>query len=389
MELKNVSAKRQTIRDFLIVAAFCILLFFMVFNRNETAAGLAFVMVPVTVFTVLIILCNQHYTWRRHYTLPVVMCIFAVISTLTSDVMSWNAYATSLVLFVLVYMLATVRTYEPVVVRQIMRFYSGLVVLIAFWVLVSYILGINLVDGRASISFFGIIKDQNYLTSFMTPAFAYVTYSAFFSKNEKVVQFFKSCILFVAIYCTGSRAALISVLAVFFVIIFKYMFYKKISLIKLSVLGALIVVLGAGLLWVQGTELFERMGDMEGYSSNIRLEIWEYAMDGFYARPILGSGIQAGTYYAQRVLHWYTHNCFIDILVGQGIVGAVLYLGMFLGFLKNNRGNRCFIGAYMIASFCPLFFVNGYEVLNFWMPMMLCQILSSTAREYGCESLLL
>ncbi len=391
MELENISRKTTTIKvkDFCIIVAFCVLLFFQIFNGNPTAAGLRFVLTPVVIALGLLILTIRSVSWKAHYNIPILMAIFAAISTRNSDVVVWSIDATSLMLCVVFYIIATAQVYTADVVRKILRFYCGLVTFIGLWILISYAFNINLSDGRASISFFGIKKDQNYLSAFLTPAFAVIVYTTFFSPRQKLWNAFKAAMLFAAIYMTGSRAALITMLVSFALIMVKYVGYKGVSLRKIAIIFLTIIIVAVGAIWVQSTALFDRMGDVDGYATNIRLEIWEYAMEGFYRHPILGSGIEAGTYYSQRAVRWYTHSCFVDILVGQGLVGAFFYLCMFLGFLKKNPGNRNFVITYLLACFIPLGFINGYGCITFWMPMAMCQVVSSTAREYGYESMLL
>lgn len=391
MELEFASKKKTTIsiKEGFILIAFCVLLFFQIFNGNPTAAGLRFVLVPVVIALGLLILTIRSVSWKAHYNAPILMAIFAAISTRNSDVVSWSIDATSLMLCVVFYIIATAQVYTADIVRKILRFYCGLVVFIGLWILISFAFNVNLSDGRASISFFGIKKDQNYLTAFMTPAFAIIAYTTFFSSRHRVRNAFKVAILFAAIYLTGSRAALITMLVSFSLIMLKYVVYEGLSLRKIVVIFLTIIIAAIGAIWVQSTALFERMGNMDGYATNIRLEIWEYAMEGFYKHPILGSGIEAGTYYSQKAVRWYTHSCFVDILVGQGVVGAFFYLCMFIGFLKDNSGNRNFVGTYLLACFIPLGFINGYGCITFWMPMVMCQVVSSTARKYGYESILL
>lgn len=390
MELEFISKKKTTknTKSTLILMAFCVLLFVQIFNGNPTAAGLRFVLTPVVIALGLLILTIRFVSWKAHYNAPILMAIFAVISTMRSDVVSWSIDATSLMLCVVFYIIATAQIYTADVVRKILRFYCGLVTFIGLWILISFVFNINLSDGRASISFFGIKKDQNYLSAFLTPAFAVIVYTTFFSPRQKLWNAFKAVMLFAAIYLTGSRAALISMLVSFSLIMLKYVGHKGLSLRKIVVIFLTIIVVAIGAIWIQNTTLFERMGNVDEYATNIRLEIWEYAMEGFYRHPILGSGIEAGTYYSQRAVRWYTHSCFVDILVGQGIVGAFLYLCMFLGFLKGNSGNRNFVITYLLACFVPLGFINGYGCITFWMPMTMCQVISSTAREYGYESIL-
>ena len=182
-------------------------------------------------------------------------------------------------------------------------------------------------------------------------------------------------VVFLAVYLTGSRAALITCLLC---IPFSLLFASKISHKKRIIYVVLVAVLAIILYQaLASTDLFERMTDTEGYSDNIRLTIWGYALEGFYQYPILGGGLYSGSYFAQLQARWVTHNSFIDILVGQGLIGAILFVLIFgkMIFVKEKK-NRLFIVAIMISFFLPYFFLNGYETLSFWLPMILCKFIS-------------
>jgi len=133
---------------------------------------------------------------------------------------------------------------------------------------------------------------------------------------------------------------------------------------------------------VSQTAIFARTMNFENYANNSRFTIWEYAMNGFYANPIIGSGVEAGSYYSLLGTRWKTHSCFVDIITGQGLIGVALVGLMFVEYLRVQRDNRVFMGCILLCFFLPLFSLNGYECATFWMPMMICRFLYVKSREY-------
>jgi O-antigen ligase len=241
--------------------------------------------------------------------------------------------------------------------------------------LIAYIFGVNTVNERISISYLGIRKDGNYLSAFLVPGYMIWLYSYLFGK-KRLWKFIIAALIFVAIYLTGSRAAFLTMGIVTLLIISKLIFSRGITFKKITLTILLFITAFTGYYYLQSTVLFDRMITADSYTDNIRLQIWEYALEGFYNNPWLGSGIESGTYYAQLHLRWYTHSCFIDILTGQGIVGIALFAVIFIHYMRVKKVNFIFMTTLIISFFLPLNFVNGYESATFWVPMAICAIVS-------------
>ena len=124
------------------------------------------------------------------------------------------------------------------------------------------------------------------------------------------------------------------------------------------------------------------MTDSSGYTDNIRLLIWKYAMQGFFNKPVLGSGLYSATYYSQLYVRWVTHNSFVDILVGQGIIGVIFWIGIFAKFIMVKKGNGMFVLNIIFVFMFPYFFLNGYETLSFWLPMILIKQISDCCKKH-------
>lgn len=375
------------------VVAYFVILFVQVFNMNETSAAIRFTLYP-TLFAIA--LCVLGLLTRRSirtsknadYVFLALMVVGVVISTRMSSVVSWSAVATGFMIFVGLYYLITLFHVSAVDTRAIMIYYSVLVIVISLWTLANFFLKNDLLDNRASISFFGVVKDQNYLSAFMVPSYTYLLASFFWGKKRKKSLIVFAVLIFFACYITGSRAAFLTMLIASALIFSKVVLSNGLNAKSILILFAIVIAMTILYLVLRNTALFARMGDVEGYTDNIRLKIWAEAMKAYYANPIWGSGIQSGTYYAQQELRWYTHNCFIDMLTGQGLIGTILFLLTYIYYFWGKKGNRLFMFAMLVSYLIPLFFINGYETLTFWVPMCMCKLLSDAFKEYSYKDIL-
>jgi O-antigen ligase len=271
--------------------------------------------------------------------------------------------------------------FNELMLRRILRFYSLFVAAICLIMMISYLVGYNVVDGRVSISFLGVRKDENYLAAFLCPGYVYLLYSFLFSKKQRAWILILAVLIFLAIFLSGSRAALLTISALSLLMILKIFFAKGRIVRKIIILLLLVLAVVVGYSALQNTSLFTRMTSAGSYTDNIRLKIWGYAMKAYTSKPLFGSGIESGTYYVQLTLRWYTHSVFVDILTGQGLIGAALYLVLFIDLLRVKKENRMYMTVILLAFFVPMFFINGYESATFWLPLIICKAISDYCKS--------
>lgn len=143
------------------------------------------------------------------------------------------------------------------------------------------------------------------------------------------------------------------------------------------------------------------LGRAEEYSDDItnrRSDIWKSALEIFKTRPIIGiTHNNVLSYVEENLPDSYLinndhmkfesmHNIFFDVLVGQGIIGLVIYLAMavtfFIAIVKNWKsivaargviGISCFVIliAMVTSSFVmtEIVYVNSPMATVFWMAM--------------------
>lgn len=345
-------------------------------------AGLSFVWLPSFLLLGASILPRRTNVCTISNFLLILLGLSAWYSTFYSDVVEVdNGGLINLIFSLFAYILISTVEYDDKMMKTIFQFYKLFVFTICCIMCVNYVIryGIS-VNGRVSIRYFGITKDVNYLTAFLVPAYSLFFYVGLIGRQRKL--FIKCFIMLVAIFLAGSRSVFISAVSASVLIFGKYMFSKRTSpRSRFAIILVLLTFMGLFYILLENNPLFSRMTTTENYEENARLKIWDFALLAFYKNPIWGSGIRSGSYYSQMETRWVTHNSWLDLLTGQGVVGVFLMLlFIFTLFLRLPRENRVLMFAFFITCFLPLFFINGYECATFWMPMLLCKILSDKCR---------
>lgn len=363
------------------ILSFWIMTVMTIINGNVYVAGLSFTLYPSVFLVGMSLLVRRKWIVTTTNVLVVLLLISATISTVRSDIVS-ASHTThmnlifSMVAFILV---STVR-YSDRMFRSILMFYFRFTLCICIIMCINSVISYGIaVNGRVSITYFGITKDVNYLTAFLVPGYCYYMYTALIGKRQKSMM--AAVVMFVAIFLSGSRSVFLSAVIVTALVLGKIVLSKGSSAQKTTLIIVIIAVIALLYILLMNSALFSRMTTMEGYEENARWKIWGYAMEAFTRNPLWGSGTTSGGYFSLLSTRWITHNCFLDILTGQGIVGSIIILAVFASIIKVKKSNALFMTCFMITSFMPLFFVNGYECATFWMPMLFCKLISDKCKE--------
>ncbi|HJB45123.1 MAG TPA: O-antigen ligase family protein [Candidatus Mediterraneibacter surreyensis] len=375
-----------------ISMAFYILIFAQVINRSEYDASVGAIR---EAFFFSMVLCFAYLLVKKtkkriiEYIPFALLIVSAWVSTSTSEFVSWNTTGTSLILCICLYVLITWVNLSAHQIRAILKFYSVMTVVISIWILLDLTMGVDILwSGGASIIIGDIRKDPNYLAAFLVPGFAYLLYSYLFSKKKRILILAMDIVTFMGIFFTGSRGAFASALLVILIAVFKILFTGEISVRKILFFLMFLILIFIIYRLLMCSALFERMLNADSYSNNIRLIIWKDALNAFWAHPFIGSGLQAGAVFSQRLTQFVTHNCFLDILTGQGVFASLIYIYIFARNLKVKEGNHYFMLMLLVAFFAPLFFINGYESMTFWLPMMLYKQISYCCCYVSCDQII-
>jgi O-antigen ligase len=188
----------------------------------------------------------------------------------------------------------------------------------------------------------------------------------FFSRNSKLglISFFVSILTLIF---TGSRGAFLSLGLSFLFISLTYfltakkdqkikIYYSIKTILKKNFKNIILCFLATLFLFVLITSLknninflnrYNKNGQPLDYSSAIRLNYWQGAINIFKSRPIFGSG--PDTFYIaypkfqKNILSSgkYAHNWFLEILSENGLLGIITFL-IFLGLIYYNYFRKNF-----------------------------------------------
>lgn len=367
----------------------------VIINGNKYHAAIAFIL-PQTIIAMLLcvmsILTNKSRPVSfKDYIPTLLLVLISSVSTISSDVVQWSFAATSLLVYFFTYLLLNSQKQSKFSIKRICRFFAVIALIISVGIIINIVLQRNIVNDRVSFSFFGVRKDENYLSAFLVFGYCYYLFSTIFGSRKKI-YYFTAFAIFFAVFMTGSRGALVAMLLCTAIVILYTILRSGLTLKTMLFSVFIVIILGAGYIAVSKTTLFARMSNIDGYTDNIRLVIWRYALEGFTRRPVLGSGIQSGTYFAQLHVRWYTHSCFVDLITSAGILGAIVFVWQMLAYIRKAgkvyKSNRVLMVCMIAVMFVPLMFINGFETATFWIPLAICKATSDCLETVECHEIL-
>lgn len=197
-----------------------------------------------------------------------------------------------------------------------------------------------------------------------------------------------SVVMFSIILLTGSRTGLIMLILPISIYLFLKSKYKINALIGIAFLGLagfLLIIKVPSVYNVLGKRVVEMVEILKvgqsftGKGDNSRLILFYYGIEWFQENPILGVGINN-----YRVLsnvtppfvgrNFYAHSNIIELLVGIGIIGTLIYYSFIYFILKTARKNnsqyfKIIITIGIIFIIHDIFSMSYYE---YEMQFLLC-----------------
>ena len=228
--------------------------------------------------------------------------------------------------------------------RKSMVFGGLLILLIAvFYAEFSY-------GGRLTISIIGEGADENTLNGYIIYAFSYFVYNFILGKRRALaITMSMMCLIFV--FLTGSRGALVAFLMVLIVsMIIGFINGGEQRRRALTILGGIAIFscFYETIISFFPDKLAER------YSLNYillngttgRSDIWEALLTRLFNDKIsvvlFGNGIGTSQYY-NDINNLVAHNLFIEIIVGVGVLGLLVYLCLLYFIFKKALKNQQYI----------------------------------------------
>ena len=196
-------------------------------------------------------------------------------------------------------------------------------------------------------------------------------------------SFFLKIIVFVfylSIFFTGSiKIILVSLILLFIFIFFKYGF--KIKPILLGLIGLFIFIFIVDFITTKNSyfdnyavmRITSRISVLFGgesdiayidsdYMTEVRTNLINEGIELFYRNPILGIGLENSRLY----LGTYTHNNFVEILAGTGIIGFYFFMNALFIVVKAILGvKKNQIKIILLASFmCFILIANAQRIYD-------------------------
>jgi len=264
---------------------------------------------------------------------------------------------------------------------------------------------------------FSTLGQPNWLASYLVIVLPISIYMAIATvrKNQKIFFFASSIVIFTALVMTNSRAG---ILGMFFSIIILFLLNLK-TVFKNKLTWALLIFSFALITSVFGKFLFERffeakdsiqkqsaanqietspapLSQAQGTESGeIRLIVWQGALQAFKAKPVFGHGPEtfAYSYYKFRpashnaTTEWNffynkAHNEFLNYLANIGLAGTLAYviflLSTILILLRSQNGVSGAVIAAAIGYHTTIFFGFSIVATQTSMFLLFAAALSST-----------
>lgn len=244
---------------------------------------------------------------------------------------------------------------------------------------------------------FSTIGNPAFLAGFLVLSATFTTFALKEGKGKTSKFFWSMCLFFqtVAIYLTATRGALVGIFGgiVVAILLLLYSSRKLLTRSRIYILFAVIIffclspfvlyALRSSPLVTDSTTLRRLTTiSLSDFSTQSRLLVWKVALRSFRDHPILGYGenmvaLALDRHYDPRIAEpWFdsTHNVFLDILVGHGVLGIFSYLALLLVLfrtywryrLSDHIDSAIFIGglsAYLIQA---VFIFDTLVVLLFF-----------------------
>jgi len=351
--------------------SYALLILISLFAPEVYGVSLKYAFIPL-VLMLLFGIVGKGISLRLKFKPHILICLCWVLvmaySTRHSDVVGWSPNARSFCILAIAFALLYDIVPDDSCVKTVKRLYVYLTLFCALWIVLQAFRGMD----RNNFRFITGKKDVNYLAAFMLPGIYMAMRFAFFEK-EGSRNVYLCCIFFsfVALLFLQSRAAFITMLSIAFLCFCEYAMKGRLTKRKVAIciLVAVLALAAIGFVW--SNPAFSRLTSSESYEEDIRLEIWDLAMEAYYNSPIIGSGLGASNAYSQAGVKIDTHNNYIDILGDSGIVGMCLFLLLSWQILRAPKGERLHMFSFYVACMLPLGFINGFQTITFWLPLLM------------------
>lgn len=350
----------------------------MAFAPETYGVSLKFAFIPLFL-TLSFTIASRRYHFRMNMLqiLTLLYILILTISTIESPYVSCEPKFRSTILMIAAYFFISCYTPSNEQMQYIKNGYIICSLACGFWIMYSVAsLGLFGLD-RYNFNFIYFQKDVNYLLAFLIPPAYLSARSVFLEKKDgimRTINIMNISFTTVGILSLQSRAALVTYIVCAGLLFFEYNLQTRMSCKKIFISVSISIGVLIAYFALMNNDSFSRLTDKSGYEDNIRLFVWECAMQAYRESPIIGSGLGASSLFSEKATGFQTHNNYMDILGDSGIVGIIIFSLIFIILYRVKKGYRTYMLTLMIACLVPLGFVNGFQTVTFWVPMMLLSL---------------
>lgn len=225
--------------------------------------------------------------------------------------------------------------------------------------------------GRLTIKILGDSADQNELNGYLLFAFGYFVYEVINSPKHKIFNTSMIFVFLLFVFLTGSRGALLSLLLIATVLLLVKAKGNKKNIIKvlLFVLVLLIALQIIPSLLPEELAIRFSLDYIEETGTTSRTKIWDALLTRFFKDDtfsiLFGKGLSTTVLYNTYDNH-VAHNAFIDILIGTGFVGLILYLIVIISLLIKAWKSENYI---LFATLCGFIVMSLSLSLTAYKPI--------------------
>lgn len=371
-------------RSSILVYILMTFIFLSVLNRFQFGISLNGVIVPIILFVVVIFFTKRSFKLSRGHALIVLFWIFATLSTFKSRLVSPQRDTITFLVFCIFFILSTGINYTKNEVKLILKTYILTCVICSINIIWNFINDFSYSWGRYSIYIFGTHRDPNYVSAFILASLSIVYYKIIVTKgmkfSRKIIFISLIAIITISTLVTGSRTAFMFTIIILVMNFIYNLINRKNSIINLPILLVFAFLLFNISKNIVPQEILMRLTNFESYTEDIRMTLWKQGFEVFERFPILGAGLGGLNVYLFNIGFFDSHNLYLDILCGQGLIGIILIAMLFKEFLRVQKKDKFLIFVLIISFFMPLSSINGFNTTTFWTPIILCQIFSNYSR---------
>lgn len=390
-----INNKDNSINNYSVLSL-CLIILISFINNFKFGGGISYIFPLMIVYIFYMILKKNRLRFNFMHILFFLWWLIVCISTIFSDLTIIKQDIISFLVSVIFVILVTASQFSNKQINYIIISYLFATILSSINIIYNMFINHQATWNRYSTSFFNVDKDPNYASAFILPGIYILLFLVLRNTKKQlflvvVSQLSFLMILTVAVLATGSRGA-------FLFVIFSYVYNLAYALFSKTVNKNILIFIVLSIIFslVYAFEIssnisfsLNRITTVSSYTQDtIRLELWNKSLNIFYDNPIIGVGLNGANDYLVSNGYHNSHNVFIDILTSGGLLGVIVFTTIIILITKVKKINLVFISGFLFVMLGPLFFINGFNTLSFWIPFFLVGIISNSLKHQYIEDMI-